>query len=156
IEQENQLPTNTLASIRWIKPPMKRSAEQRRAFTLLQVTDVQTANNIIHEGLCMENECVSVRKDKREPLHCAKCQKFNHIPKNCLSLQDICGTCGSQHCTSACNSYHTMCCINCRSQQHTSWSRSCPEFIKHCKELDNKYPENRMPYFLMKHAWTHS
>ncbi|KAG2354434.1 hypothetical protein BDR07DRAFT_1204904, partial [Suillus spraguei] len=28
IENENQLPANTLTSIRWIKPPMKRSSEQ--------------------------------------------------------------------------------------------------------------------------------
>ncbi|KAG2747348.1 hypothetical protein P692DRAFT_201867111 [Suillus brevipes Sb2] len=70
--------------------------------------------------------------------------------------EDTCGTCGNQHCTSACNSYRTTRCVNCRSQQHTSWSRSCPEFIKHCKELDDKFPENRMPYFPTEHAWTHA
>lgn len=156
IEQENQLETNTLASIRWIKPPTKRSAEQRKAFALLHVTDVQAANDIIREGLCLESERFSARKDRREPMRCAKCQKFNHIAKNCTSPQDTCGTCGNQHRTSACNSYRTTRCVNCRSQQHTSWSRSCPEFIKHCKELDDKFPENRMPYFPTEHAWTHA
>lgn len=155
VEHENQLPANTLASIRWIKPPMKRSSAQRKVFALLQITDVQTANDIIREGLCVDNERISVRKDKREPLRCAKCQKFNHIAKNCTSPQNTCGTCGNQHRTSDCNSYRTTRCTNCRSQQHASWSRSCPEFMKRCKELDDKYPENRMPYFPTQHAWTH-
>ncbi|KAG1726348.1 uncharacterized protein EDB91DRAFT_1061666 [Suillus paluster] len=142
IEQENQLETSALTSIRWIKPPTKCSAEQWKAFALLHITDVQIANDIIHEGLCLESERFSARKDRREPMRCTKCQKFNHIAKNCTSSQDTCGTCRNQHRTSACNSYHTTHCTNCRSQQHTSWSCSCPKFIKCCKELDDKYPEN--------------
>ncbi|KAG2050053.1 hypothetical protein BDR06DRAFT_892528, partial [Suillus hirtellus] len=47
VEQENNLPPLLLASIRWIKPPMKRSAKQRKAFTLLQITDIHTANDIL-------------------------------------------------------------------------------------------------------------
>ncbi|KAG2049923.1 hypothetical protein BDR06DRAFT_974877 [Suillus hirtellus] len=105
IEQENYLPDATLASIRWIKPAQKRSAGQRKAFALLLVSDIHVANNIIREGLCVESERINVRKDKKEPLRCAKCQKFNHIAKNCSSLQDVCSTCGEQHCTANCNAY---------------------------------------------------
>lgn len=60
IEQENTLPAASLASIRWIKPPQKRTAEQRKAFALLQVSDIHTANSIIREGLCIESERISV------------------------------------------------------------------------------------------------
>ncbi|KAG2367111.1 hypothetical protein BDR07DRAFT_1272902 [Suillus spraguei] len=47
IEQENYLQPSSLAAIRWIKPPARCTAEQRKAFALLQVTDVQTANDIL-------------------------------------------------------------------------------------------------------------
>jgi hypothetical protein len=47
IMNENQLPPDSLTSIRWIKPPTRRSQEQRKAFTLLQVADAPTANNIL-------------------------------------------------------------------------------------------------------------
>ncbi|KAG1784717.1 uncharacterized protein HD556DRAFT_1196203, partial [Suillus plorans] len=130
-----------------------RSAEQRKAFALVHMANIQTANDILRDGLCIENKCISVRKDKREPIRCAKFQHFNHIAHNCSAPADICGTCGNQHRTSACNSFCTTCCVNCCSQQHMSWNRSCPEFTKRCKEIDAKYPENHMPYFPTEHAW---
>jgi hypothetical protein len=74
--------------------------------------------------------------------------------KNCKTSLNICGTCGNNHRTSMCSAYHTTRCINCRSQQHTSWSRACPEFARCCKDIDDKYPENRMPYFPTEHIWT--
>jgi len=122
VEQENNLPPNTIASIRWIKPPTKRSAEQRKAFALMQITDIHLANNILRDGICIANDRISIHKDKKEPLRCAKCQKYNHIAKNCKTSLDICGTCGNNHRTSMCSAYRTTRCVNCRSQQHTSWS----------------------------------
>ncbi|KAG2050327.1 hypothetical protein BDR06DRAFT_830284, partial [Suillus hirtellus] len=47
IEAENHLPPNSIASIHWIKPPQRHTKEQRTAFALLQVKDVETANNIL-------------------------------------------------------------------------------------------------------------
>ncbi|KAG1805822.1 uncharacterized protein BJ212DRAFT_1283179 [Suillus subaureus] len=47
IEQENYLQPLSLTAIRWIKPPARCNTEQRKAFTLLQVTDVQTVNDIL-------------------------------------------------------------------------------------------------------------
>jgi hypothetical protein len=154
VEQENNLPPNTIASIRWIKPPTKCSAEQRKAFALMQITDIHLANNILRDGICIANDRISIHKDKKEPLRCVKCQKYNHIAKNCKTSLDICGTCGNNHRTSMCSAYHTTRCVNCRSQQHTSWSRACPEFARRCKDIDDKYPENRMPYFPTEHIWT--
>ncbi|KAG2739061.1 hypothetical protein P692DRAFT_201680119, partial [Suillus brevipes Sb2] len=127
---------------------------QTKAFALVHVSDIHVANDILRDGLCVANERISVRKDKKEPMRCAKCQKYNHIAKNCSSEVDICGTCGDNHRTSSCISYRTTKCINCRSQQHTSWSRSCPEFNRRCQEIDEKYPENRMPYFPTENVWT--
>lgn len=154
VEQDNNLSEGALSSIRWIKPPLKRSAEQRKAFALVQVANIQTANDILRDELCIANERVGVHKDRKEPLRCAKCQRFNHIARNCQATEDTCGTCGGSHRTAACNSFHTTRCVNCHSLKHTSWSRSCPEFTKRCREIDEKHPENRMPYFPTDHAWT--
>ncbi|KAG2075525.1 hypothetical protein BDR04DRAFT_1005034 [Suillus decipiens] len=99
---------------------MKCSVEQQKAFALMQVTDIHMANNILKDGICIANEQINVCKDKKEPICCAKCQKFNHITKNYTILLNICGTCGDNHRTSTCNSYRTTHCINCHSNQHTS------------------------------------
>ncbi|KAG2743515.1 hypothetical protein P692DRAFT_20703328, partial [Suillus brevipes Sb2] len=139
VEQDNDLPPASLTSIRWIKPATKRTPQHTKAFALLHVADINTANDILRDGLCIANERIN---------------RYNHIAKNCTSTVDVCGTCGENHRTSSCNSYRTTRCVNCHSQQHTSWSRSCPEFAKRCQDLDEKYPENRMPYFPTENAWT--
>lgn len=154
IERENHLQPNAIASIRWIKPPQRRSKGQRTAFALLQVKDAVTANHILKEGICIDAHRYAVNKDKKEPLRCAKCQKFGHMARNCSSPHDICGTCGGRHWTTQCNSFRTECCANCKSQTHTSWSRKCPEFIRRCKDLDDAYPENKMPFFPADSLWT--
>ncbi|KAG2746339.1 hypothetical protein P692DRAFT_201688899, partial [Suillus brevipes Sb2] len=131
-----------------------RSSEQRKAFALLQVADAYTANGLLRDGLCIEQERIAVRKDKKEPIRCAKCQNYGHIARNCSAPADICGTCAGQHPTSQCNAYRTTRCANCRIDNHTSWSRKCPEFIRRCDLLNDKFPENRMPYFPTEAAWT--
>ncbi|KAG1801154.1 uncharacterized protein BJ212DRAFT_1286792, partial [Suillus subaureus] len=60
VEQENNLPPNTIASVRWIKPPTKCTAEQRKAFALMHITDIHVANNILQDGICINNEHVSI------------------------------------------------------------------------------------------------
>lgn len=153
IEAENHLPPNSIASIRWIKPPQRRTREQRTAFALLQVKDVETANNILKEGICIDAHRYAVNKDHKEPLRCAKCQKFGHMARNCSSPHDICGTCSGRHRTAQCNAFRTECCVSCKSQSHTSWSRKCPEFIRRCKTLDEQYPENKLPFFPTSSSW---
>jgi hypothetical protein len=130
IEQENQLPANSITSIHWIKSPIRRTKEQRKAFALLHISDTTMANNILRDGLCIENQRISIRKDKKEPFRCAKCQRFGHLARNCSAPTDTCGTCSGRHRTSNCNAYKTVHCVNCRSNHHASWGRSCPEFKK--------------------------
>lgn len=155
IEQDNNLLINSIVSARWIKPPTRRSPTQRKAFALLHIADPHTANLILKEGICIGNERISVRKDKREPIRCAKCQKYGHIARNCTATTDTCGTCGNQHRTSECTTSNTTRCVNCRSDQHASWSRSCPDFARRCELINEKFPENSMPYFPTELSWTH-
>ncbi|KAG2071128.1 hypothetical protein BDR04DRAFT_1016850, partial [Suillus decipiens] len=86
-------------------------------------------NHILKEGICINAHHYTINKDKKEPLHCAKCQKFGHMAHNCSSPHNICGTCSGHHWTTQCNSFYTECCVNCKSKTHTSWSHKCPEFI---------------------------
>ncbi|KAJ8591730.1 hypothetical protein M405DRAFT_711533, partial [Rhizopogon salebrosus TDB-379] len=152
VEKENSLPEHTLTALRWIKPPQRRSKEQQKAFAILHVADAQMANDILKEGICIDKQRIAVRKDKKEPIRCARCQRFSHIARNCTAPSDACGTCGNQHRTADCTSRSERC-INCRTHFHTSWSRECPEFKRRCADLDEKYPENQMPYFPTEEAW---
>ncbi|OAX31070.1 hypothetical protein K503DRAFT_704281, partial [Rhizopogon vinicolor AM-OR11-026] len=70
----------------------------------------------------------AVRKDKKEPIRCARCQQFAHIARNCSAAVEACGTCGNQHRTADCKAYRSDHCINCKTPHHTSWSRECPIF----------------------------
>lgn len=155
IERDNHLPPNSIASIRWIKPPQRRSPEQCFVFALMQVKDAATANDLLKEGVCINAHRYTVHKDKKEPLRCAKCQKFGHMACNCSAPHDVCGTCGGRHWTSRCNAFRTECCANCRSQTHSSWSRKCPEFVRRCQTLDDMHPENKLPFFPTASTWTH-
>ncbi|KAG2046669.1 hypothetical protein BDR06DRAFT_977303 [Suillus hirtellus] len=74
--------------------------EQCFTFAIMQVKDAAIANNLLKEGICINSHQYTVYKDKKEPLHCAKCQKFRHMARNCSALYDVYGTCGGQHWTS--------------------------------------------------------
>ncbi|KAG2066508.1 hypothetical protein BDR04DRAFT_1029864, partial [Suillus decipiens] len=122
IKKDNNLPDNSIASMHWIKPPQCRSNEQRKAFAMIHLRDAHTANSILREGICIANEHITVHKDKKEPVRCTKYQKFRYIAWNCKAPGDTCATCGGPHHTSTCNAYHTECCVNCKTQNHASWS----------------------------------
>ena len=36
---------------------------------------------------------------------------------------------------------------------HTSWSRDCPTFVRKCREFDKKHPENDLPYYPSTELW---
>jgi len=128
VEGKNHLDDNSLASMRWIKPPHKWPPKQTMVFAPLHVNDANTANKLIKEGLYIDQHLVRVKKDKKEPIRCAKCQQFGHIARNCNVARDICETCTGNHRTTDCHAYKTVRCTNCRKNDHASWSRSCPEF----------------------------
>jgi len=156
VENDNNLPLHSLTSIRWLKPLNRRSEHQRRAFAMLQTSDVHIANGILKDGIILAAQRLQARKNKKEPTRCAKCQHYGHYASTCKETTDTCGTCKGAHRTSDCNSYRTNRCANCNANDHSSWNRECPEFIRQRELLDNRLPENRMPYFPTEHSWTHA
>ena len=75
-------------------------------------------------------------------------------------MQDLCiGVAKCANCTSESHSAdkcdRSPSYVSCGpSSQHPSSSPSCPSFIKKCEALDNRFPENTMPYYLSRDSWT--
>ncbi|KAG2055699.1 hypothetical protein BDR06DRAFT_881637, partial [Suillus hirtellus] len=79
LKEENLHLANSLATICWIKPPICHSPQQHKAFALLQVVDACTDSSLLRNGLCIDNKCITIRKDRKEPIRCMKCQRYRHM-----------------------------------------------------------------------------
>jgi hypothetical protein len=52
-----------------------------------------------------------------------------------------------------CNNKGNLFCISCKTTEHTSWDRTCPEFCRCCDSYNERYPENNMVYFPTEQNW---
>ena len=155
IEEVNNIQAGALVNLRWIKPPARRAPSQTCGHLVLTFSDPDAANRAKTRGLTICNKRVSVSKYKKEPIRCLKCQGWNHIAAECILNVDICGTCGARgHRTSACTNTNSTHCRSCGTDDHTSWARDCPTFIRKCREYDTKHPENDLPYYPSSEPWT--
>lgn len=159
IEETNGIPTGVLTKIRWIKPPMRRRPDQRLAHVIITFSDADTANRAIVNGLSICHKRVSVAKCRKEPVRCLKCQGWDHIAAECVVTKEVnvCGTCGARdHWTSKCNQQGVTFCTSCKTDDHTSWDRGCPTFLRKVDELNARDPANDIPFFPARETWTWS
>lgn len=154
IEETNALTPNTLRKARWIKPAARRKVGQTHAYAILTITSVDAANKLIKDGLGICNTLIRPSKLKQEPTQCMKCRRWGHFADKCLETTDTCGTCGGKHRTSACTNRSKFFCVSCGTNAHASWDRACPEFIRRCALIDEKIPDNSMPFFPAEQDWT--
>ena len=154
IERTNNIPTNSIVQMKWIKDPRRHERNQRVAHALMSLNIPQAANKLIEHGLYLDHGRLHPRKDKREPIRCLKCQRWGHMAKACPEEKDTCGTCGGEHRHSNCNSYRTFFCVNCRTNEHSSSNKECPEYISQRDALNVRTPENLMPYSPTEEPWT--
>ena len=70
------------------------------------------------------------------------------------ATKDTCGTCGDSHRTNLCTNKDKRYCVTCKSTNHTSWDRNCPEFNRRCYLVDKKNLENSLTYFPTEQDWT--
>ncbi|EIW87283.1 hypothetical protein CONPUDRAFT_38139, partial [Coniophora puteana RWD-64-598 SS2] len=131
----------------------KRRLDQRFAHAVLHCRDPVTANSLILNGLALEHTKLAARKDKKEPVRCAKCQLWGHIAANCLALRDTCAQCGDNHRSNSCTNQSKAHCASCNSDTHASWDRDCPVADRKRRELDAKYPENALPLYSTAGNW---
>jgi len=155
LEKENGWDGGTILTARWVKPPSKRTNDQQVAHLMVTLKDPQSANTAIREGFTLNHQKLQAKKNKREPIRCAKCQHYGHIARECTARSDTCANCAEAHRTVDCQDKGKKRCVSCESATHASWDRSCPEFKNKCRKLDERYIENTMPYFPTDEPWTH-
>jgi hypothetical protein len=153
--EANNLDQSAITSIKWAKAINKRSPTQRTAHLLLTFSNADAANRAITSGLYICNKRCHVEKAKREPTRCLKCQGWNHLAKECLEEHDRCSNCGDGHRANECRSENRYC-VSCRSNDHASWSRSCPVFIRKTEEFNSRNPDNSLQFFPAADSWTWS
>ena len=156
IAEANNIGDGGLLSLRWVKPTNRRDRpDQRTAHLILTFSNADDANRSILAGVNICNQRLRAVKSKKEPTRCMKCHHWNHIARECIAHEDTCGTCGEKgHWTKDCSNKGKMHCVSCNDDGHASWSRSCPTFLKKSEELDNRTPENNLPFFPSSEPWT--
>jgi hypothetical protein len=152
----NSIDPEGVTAMRWIKPAHRRSKNQRTAHLILTFTNADAANRAITNGLYICNRRCHVERVKREPTRCLKCQGWNHFARECLEANDTCGNCAMGHRTSDCPTPLTKFCVSCKTDDHASWNRECPTFIKKLNELNDRNPENTLQYIPTADPWTWS
>jgi hypothetical protein len=156
IKETNDLEDGTIVAIRWAKPLNRRSLQQRSAHLVISYSSPEAANRAITNGITICNKKCHVERIRREPLRCLKCQGWNHMAKDCEETHSTCSNCAEHHRTSECQSPRKKRCVSCKSNEHASWSRECPSFQKRVDELNDRNPENLLPFFPTADPWTWS
>lgn len=154
IEECNELPKGTIIKARWIKPINRRTPEQRAAHAIFALKDPKLANICIRDGLRVCGLRIFPSRLKHEPMQCTKCRKWGHFASACTASVNTCGTCRGNHRTNECTVKDKTYCASCKSEDHASWSRECPEFQRRCAQFDENYPENNLPYFPTDDDWS--
>jgi hypothetical protein len=144
--EANNLEPSTITSARWAKAVERRTPNQRTAHLLLTFNNATAANRAITNGLSICNRSCHVERTKREPLRCLKCQGWNHLARDCTEDKDTCGNCAGPHRTVSCLTSDKRC-VSCKTDDHASWSRKCPTFIRRTDEYNNRNPDNLLQYF---------
>ncbi|EIW85811.1 hypothetical protein CONPUDRAFT_37341, partial [Coniophora puteana RWD-64-598 SS2] len=131
-----------------------RRAGQTTAHAMVKCRSPEAANALLRDGVVIDCVKYYPTKDRRDPMRCAKCQQWGHLAAKCQSPTDVCGTCGDAHRTKSCPQKEKRHCVSCKSGDHASWDRSCPEFIRHKEALHARFPEDDLPYFPTGEQWT--
>ena len=152
--EANSLEAETITAMRWVKPIQRRSPEQRTAHLFLTFSNVDAANRAITNGLHICNRRCHLERVKREPTRCLKCQGWNHFATDCPEDDEKCGNCTKNHRTNECPTPEARCCISCNSNEHASWSRECPTFVRKQNEFNSRNPENTLQYIPTAEPWT--
>jgi len=153
INEANDLDPTTITAARWIKAIERRSPEQKTAHLMLTLSNADAANRAIANGLIICNRRCRIERSKREPTRCLKCQGWNHFATDCNEEKDRCGNCAEQHRTISCLTSKKNC-VSCNTNDHPSWSRSCPTFLRKLDEFNVRNPDNSLQFFPTADAWT--
>lgn len=65
IEHESDIPEKSITKLKWIKDPSRRDARQRVAHALLSISSPHVANQVIKDGLYLNQHKYHPRKDRK-------------------------------------------------------------------------------------------
>jgi hypothetical protein len=156
IVETNSLNEDDIVTIQWAKPVARRNPGQRTAHLIITMTDADTANRAIAKGMYICYKNCRVERVKKEPPRCLKCQGWNHFTKDCTFKTNVCGNCSNNHRTSKCLTPQAKRCASCKSSDHASWDRGCPEFVKRLSDFNKRNPEKSLHFFPTTETWTWS
>ena len=154
VNEANGLEELTITAMRWAKPLDRREVHQRSAHLILSFTNPEAANRAISSGIIICNKRCHAERIKKGPLRCLKCQGWNHMAKDCPEMFNTCGNCAERHRTSDCEKPVKLRCMSCKSEDHASWSRECPTFLRKTGDYNERNPDNLFPFFPTSDAWT--
>ena len=148
LEAVNGWNPNELVAAHWIKPIDKRRQGQQHAHLIIKLSTPQRANEAIMQGIAVHGRHLPVEKLRKEARRCLRCQRLepSHLARDCDWDIDICGTCGQDHPTRECNTGKLRC-MNCNSEAHASWSRTCPAFVEATRKIQNANKLERYRFF---------
>lgn len=154
LEEGNNLGPHEIVKAKWIKPVNKRREGQTHAYATIVLNSPVIANLLIRKGIQIHGVRTRPTKMTKQPTQCMRCRYWGHLAYQCLNAKEACGGCGEEHSTSNCNNPQKRYCVSCKSSTHASWDRNCPEFIRRRDSMNEKYPENNLPFFPTDEEWT--
>jgi len=120
IKETNCLDKNVIRKAKWIKPMGRRRPGQTNAYAIITLSSADSANALIKDGLYICSIKVRPTKQKQEPIQCMKCREWGHFTSECPSEKDVCGNCGEEHRTNACQNKDKLYCTACSENTHAS------------------------------------
>ena len=154
VESTNDLPPKTISKVWWIKPAYWRHPRQQYAYVTFSLSTAAEANRLIRDGMFICSRRAFSQRLKYEPRQCMKCHKWGHYANDCQATINTCRTCGGDHMTRDCKTIGKRYCISCHTEDHASWDRTCPEFLRKSAHFNELHLENALTYFLTAETWT--
>ena len=108
---------------------MKNKDKSESLTIRIELESPEDIQKLVLEGMYYENYHYRVNEWENKVLVCFKCQRFNHLAKDCKN-ETNCGKCNQNHQTRECNAEKNLYkCSRCKTNDHPTWSNSCPEFL---------------------------
>ena len=103
LEEENELPKDSIASMKWLRNPDNWGVNQSKAHAILTLNSRCTANDIIMSRVLVNGSQHEARKLEEDPKYCFKCQLIGagHTAANCKA-EEACSNCAQKHLTGEC------------------------------------------------------
>lgn len=151
VERDSGLEKGAIREARYIRNPDNRSLNQRVAHMIMGLADPEQANLAIRNGLVIEGKAVTVRRHKRDPARCWKCQQVGvmHNAASCKSIHDTCARCAGMHQTKECKVEERgdFKCANCKAKGHGAADRNCPVFLAESNKIRTRNTDQLYRFF---------